>query len=91
MSNVTNLNQFRKRRDREDARAKADSNAAKFGRTKAQRHLDEATSANMDRKLDGHKRDPQMTAGSEAARGSQRNSQHGDGDCDNESNDYNDE
>jgi len=37
-----NLNQARKQRARADAKAKADENAVRFGRTKAERLLDAA-------------------------------------------------
>lgn len=37
-----NLNQARKQRARADAKAKADQNAVRFGRTKAERLLDAA-------------------------------------------------
>lgn len=53
MSNVTNLNQFRKAKTRDDKRAKAEENAVKFGRTKAQRDLEKARAAKAKRDLDG--------------------------------------
>ena len=53
MSNVTNFNQFRKTKARQDKRAKADENAVKFGRTKAQRDLEKARAAKAKRDLDG--------------------------------------
>ena len=53
MSKVTNLNQFRKAKARDDKRAKADENAVKFGRTKAQRDLEKARAAKARRDLDG--------------------------------------
>jgi hypothetical protein len=53
MSKVTNLNQFRKARARDDKRAVADANAVKFGRTKAQRDLEKARAAKAKRDLDG--------------------------------------
>ncbi|MFN3210315.1 MAG: DUF4169 family protein [Roseovarius sp.] len=42
MSEVVNLNRVRKARDRVKKRAQADENAVKFGRTKAEREIDEA-------------------------------------------------
>ncbi|WP_376873355.1 DUF4169 family protein [Albirhodobacter sp. R86504] len=54
MSNVTNLNQFRKAKARADKRVTADANATKFGRTKAQRALEEAQSQRARSSLDGH-------------------------------------
>ena len=57
MSKVVNLNRFRKEKSRADKRAQADANAAKFGRTKADRQLTEAQRDKDARTLDGHKRD----------------------------------
>lgn len=42
MTNVTNLNRFRKDKARAEKRAQADANAAKHGRTKAQKLLEAA-------------------------------------------------
>lgn len=53
MSNVTNLNQFRKTKARAEKRAKADENAVKFGRTKAQKALEKARVEKARRDLDG--------------------------------------
>jgi len=53
-----NLSRFRKERARQDARAKADANAAKFGRTKEERALEEARAQKAARSLDGHQREP---------------------------------
>ncbi|MCK0148909.1 DUF4169 family protein [Marivita sp. S6314] len=53
MNKVTNLNQFRKAKARDDKRAKADENAVKFGRTKAQKDLETARAAKAQRDLDG--------------------------------------
>ncbi len=53
MSNVTNLNQFRKTKARSDKRAKADENAVKFGRTKVQKDLEKAQAEKAKRDLDG--------------------------------------
>jgi len=57
MSNVTNLNQFRKAKARAEKRAEADANAAKFGRTKAQRLLEEAEAEKARAALEAHRRD----------------------------------
>ncbi|RYH03166.1 DUF4169 family protein [Salipiger sp. IMCC34102] len=48
-SKVISLNQVRKKRDRAEAKAEADANAVRHGRTKAQRLL-EATQAERARK-----------------------------------------
>ena len=52
-----NLNRARKERARAEARLQADANAVKFGRTKAEKLLDEARSGEAARKLDQHKRE----------------------------------
>lgn len=57
MSNVTNLNQFRKARARVEKRAAADENAAKFGRTKAQKRLEAAEAEKARATLEAHRRD----------------------------------
>lgn len=61
MSNVTNLNQFRKTRARQERRIEADANAAKFGRTKEQRKLEEAQERQARAHLDQHLRDTPET------------------------------
>ncbi|WP_439524671.1 DUF4169 family protein [Marivita sp.] len=53
MSKVTNLTQFRKARTRDEKRVRADENAVKFGRTKAQRDLEKARADKARRDLDG--------------------------------------
>ena len=50
-----NLNKVRKARDRAAGKAEADSNAVKFGQTKAQRMLDAARADKARRALDGAK------------------------------------
>lgn len=57
MSKIVSLNKARKSRARDAARKKADANAVKFGRTKAQKTMDEAASDKTNRDLDGHKRE----------------------------------
>jgi hypothetical protein len=52
-----NLNRFRKEKARGDAKATADANAAKFGRTKAERAAEAARQDAAARHLDQHKRD----------------------------------
>ena len=49
------LNQARKDRQRAEAKALADANAAKFGRTKAERVLAAAREARARTKLDQHR------------------------------------
>ena len=57
MTGITNLNQFRKQKARAEKRAQGDANAAKFGRTKAERDLETARKEKDRRDLDGHKRE----------------------------------
>ena len=51
---VINLRQARKDRDRVKNRAKGDENAAKFGRTKAEKLLTQARADKAGAALDGH-------------------------------------
>ncbi|QEW21073.1 hypothetical protein LA6_003276 [Marinibacterium anthonyi] len=57
MSKPVNLNRYRKDKARADSKARADENAVKFGRTKAEKDREKAQSALADRRLDGHKSD----------------------------------
>jgi hypothetical protein len=57
MADIINLRARRKAADRKAARAQGDANAAKFGRTRAERELDVARAAKAARELDGHKRE----------------------------------
>ncbi|MGR3502870.1 DUF4169 family protein [Pseudaestuariivita sp.] len=58
MSTPINLNKARKAKARTQKRAKADENAVKFGRTKAQKDADKRTADKAIRHLDQHRRDP---------------------------------
>ena len=58
MSTPVNLNKVRKARARADKKARADENAVKFGRTKAEKQRDRAETERSVTRLDGHKRDP---------------------------------
>lgn len=51
-----NLNRFRKEKARDEARRQADANAAKFGRSKAERVLAAARTEKARRVLDQHRR-----------------------------------
>ena len=55
MSNITNLNHFRKTKTRDEKRAKADANVVKFGRTRAQKNLEKARAKKAGRDLDSKK------------------------------------
>ena len=57
MAGVVNLNRFRKEKARADRRAEADANAAKHGRTKAQKLVEKADTDRAAKHLDGVKRD----------------------------------
>ena len=57
MSKVVNLNKVRKLKARETAEKLAAENRVKFGRTKAQKQLDEAESALAKARLDQIKRE----------------------------------
>ena len=52
-----NLNQFRKRKARAETKARADVNAARFGRSKAEKARDAAEAEAAAKRLDGHRRD----------------------------------
>lgn len=57
MSQPVNLNRFRKAKARDEKRAKADENAVKFGRTKAQREVEETERDAARKTLDAHRRE----------------------------------
>lgn len=59
MAEVINLRQAKKALARVKKRAQGDENAAKFGRTKAQRRLEEAEAEKARTALDGHERQPE--------------------------------
>ena len=57
MSSVSNLNQFRKQKARVEKRRQGDENAAKHGRSKAQKLAEEQAATRATQHLDQHKRD----------------------------------
>jgi len=57
MGEIVNLKRFRKRIEREDASREAETNRAKFGRTKSERELDKKRSARAAETLDQHRLD----------------------------------
>jgi len=57
MSDIVNLNRARKARARDEKRSVANTNAAKFGRTKAERIAEAANSDKARKMLDQHKLD----------------------------------
>lgn len=54
MAEIVNLNRFRKNKRRAEKRQEADENAVKFGRSKAEKELDQAQQSKAERDLDGH-------------------------------------
>lgn len=62
MAEIVNLSRARKARERDRKRAEADANAARFGRTIAERRLDAASADKAARDLDGHRRAPSTDA-----------------------------
>ncbi|KFI27443.1 DUF4169 family protein [Paenirhodobacter enshiensis] len=57
MAEIINLTRFRKQKARADKRSGADANAARFGRSKAQRALEAAEAEKTRDHLDAHRRD----------------------------------
>jgi len=57
MADVINLKRFKKRNEREQAAKQADTNRALFGRTKAERVLDQRRKDRAGDLLDQHKLD----------------------------------
>jgi hypothetical protein len=57
MAEIVNLRTARKAKERETSRATGDENAAKFGRTKAEKDLEKARADKALRDLDGHARE----------------------------------
>lgn len=57
MSKPINLNRVRKDKARAEKRAKADENAVKYGRSKAEKAQHALEAERSVSKLDGHKRD----------------------------------
>ncbi|MCK0142515.1 DUF4169 family protein [Aliiroseovarius sp. F20344] len=56
-SGPVNLNRFRKEKARAAKKARADENAVKYGRTKAQKLSEKTSASRAQSHLDGHKRD----------------------------------
>jgi hypothetical protein len=57
MSDIVNLNKARKAKARATKKARADANAAKFGRTKAEKTLERAKADKAHSDLDAHRRE----------------------------------
>lgn len=54
MGDLVNLNKFRKQAERAKAASDADRNRARFGRTKAQKNLEQQQASRAEQKLDQH-------------------------------------
>lgn len=57
MAEIVNFKAAKKAKARTEKERTAEANRAKFGRTKVEKKLDEATKAKIDRTLDGAKLD----------------------------------
>lgn len=57
MTKPVNLRQFRKQRARDEARAKGDANAARFGEPRPLREAREAEAERAERAHEAHRRD----------------------------------
>jgi hypothetical protein len=57
MAEIVNLRSVKKQAARKADRAAADANAAKFGRTKAERELEQARAERAAQQLNAHKRE----------------------------------
>lgn len=57
MSEPVNLNRYRKAKTRAEKKARADENAVRFGRTKAQKSIEKARADKAKSIIDLHKRD----------------------------------
>jgi hypothetical protein len=57
MGDLVNLKRFKKRGEREQAAKQADTNRARFGRTKSERDRDELHAKRTDHILDQHRID----------------------------------
>lgn len=58
MAEIINLNRVRKARARDEARAGAEANRARHGRTRAEREAAGKARDTAARHLDGHRREP---------------------------------
>jgi len=69
MAEIINLRAVKKARSKTESRAQADANAAKFGRTKAERTLEQARADKARQTFDAHKRSPENASDPEADSG----------------------
>ena len=57
MAEPVNLTRFRKQKARAENKARADENAVKFGRTKAEKRQERALAEKAEKTLDAHRRE----------------------------------
>jgi len=57
VSDVVNLNKFRKRKKTAEKQAQAETNRTKFGRTKAEKTRDARARDELTKHVDGHRRE----------------------------------
>jgi len=57
MGDVVNLKRFKKRAERQQSEKQAETNRARFGRTKSERSLDEQRASRADELLNQHRID----------------------------------
>jgi hypothetical protein len=57
MAKIINLNRARKARDKATGKTRADENAVRFGRTKAQKQVEALEARKAQRDLSAHQRD----------------------------------
>ncbi len=55
MGDVLNLKRFKKRAEREESAKLAETNRARFGRTKSEKQRDELRAKHASKSLDGHR------------------------------------
>ena len=65
MGQIVNMNRFRKQQSRAEARRQGDANAAKFGRSKAERLAATEALTRAARHLDAHRREAPPDDGDE--------------------------
>lgn len=65
MADLINLRQVRKARARAEKRAAGDENAARSGRTKAEKQRDKAEAERLIATVEGHRRDPERRGSDE--------------------------
>jgi hypothetical protein len=70
MGDIVNLRTVRKQRARDERSRDADARRIQFGRTKSERQQAESLSLLHDRRLEGHRREPDVPAPEDATEAS---------------------